>query len=308
MRIVIIGVIVAALAVAGVTAGLIQQYLSEQKSDDSEIAETKTVGVVKILVAARDVPAGAVIKENQFVWRDWPEKGAKANYFVEGEDVLDELMGKAMRRGVGTGEPLTRSRVFTPGEGSHMAGILRPGMRAISIKVDAVSGVSGFVSPGDKVDLFLYHTKEISKGGGNRRDRRRYAEPILIDVPVLGVDQTVDDMEGNATLSKTVTLEVTPKQAEVVAVAREMGIITLALHSLAQPEKSLYVGNFTTDTELSRALGGAGAYRKASAVVKKVATKKKSVIRAKRPARRRFTVDIYRATEKETLVFSGKVP
>jgi len=307
MRIVIIGVVVAALAVAGITAGLIQNYLAGQRGGEPVVAEVKTAGVIKILVASRDLPAGTVIGANEFAWSDWPEGKAKDGFFGEGDGVLEGLNGKVIRRGIGVGEPLTRGRIFTPGEGSHMAGILRAGMRAISISVDPVAGVSGFVSPGDKVDLFLYHVKETRQNEGARK-RDRYAEPVLVNVPVLGVDQTVDDMGGDASLSKTVTLEVTPKQAEVVAVAREMGKLTLALHSLAQPAKSLYVGNYTADKELSRALGGRGAFRNANVVKEKPKIRKKPVIRAKRPTRRRSTVNVYRATEKETLVFSGKVP
>jgi pilus assembly protein CpaB len=309
MRIVIIGVVVAALAVAGITAGLIKRYLSGQRNGETAVAEVDTVGVINILVATRDLPAGTIIGENEFAWSKWPEDKTKKDFFGEGEGVLDGLKGKVIRRSIGTGEPLTRGRVFTPGEGSHMAGILRAGMRAVSIEVDAVSGVSGFVSAGDKVDVFLYQIREIrGSGQGGGRERRRYAEPVLMNVQVLAVDQTVSDLGGDATLSKTATLEVTPKQAEVIAVAREMGKLSLALHSLARPEKSLYVGNYTSDTELSRALGGLGEFRDASKPEAKKPVKRKPVVRAKRTTRRSRTVDVYRATEHETVVFSGKAP
>lgn len=305
MRIVIISVVVAALAVAGITAGLIQKYLSAQRSvEPAPVAEL--VGVVKILVASRDLPAGTVIGPNEFAWQDWPLEKMKPNYIGEGKGVLEELKGQVIKRAIGVDEPLTRGRLFKPGEGSHMAGILRAGMRAVSIKVDAVAGVAGFVSAGDKVDVFVYHEVESRKDGG-ARTRRRYGEPALMNVTVLAVDQTVDDLGGTAVLSKTVTLEVTPKQAEVVAVAREMGKLSLALHSLAHSDTQRYVGNYTADNELSRALGGLGAYRNATLPPKPKPVKAKPVVRAKvkRRGSSRNSVNVYRATEKETLVFTG---
>ncbi len=230
----------------------------------------------------------------------------KPNYIGEGKGVLEEMKGQVIKRAIGVDEPLTRGRLFKPGEGSHMAGILRAGMRAVSIKVDAVAGVAGFVSAGDKVDVFIYHEVEIRKNGGER-SRRRYGEPALMNVTVLAVDQTVDDLGGNPVLSKTVTLEVTPKQAEVVAVAREMGKLSLALHSLANSDTQHYVGNYTADNELSRALGGRGAYRNATAPPQPKPVKARPVVRAKvkRTLSSRNSVNVYRATEKETLVFTG---
>jgi len=111
---------------------------------------------------------------------------------------------------------------------------------------------------------------------------------------------------GDAALRKTVTLEVTPKQAEVLTVARGMGKLTLALHSLAKSDTIRYTGNFTADNELSCALGGRGEFRDLLAP-KKQPVKRKPVVRKKKSSSSssRTTVTVYRATEKETLVFSG---
>lgn len=304
MRIVIIGVVVAALAVAGITAGLIQRYLSEQRNGE-HTEKTEPAGTTKILVAARDLPAGTVLGLNEFVWRPWPNDKVGPSYIVERQGVVDQIRGQVIRRAVGVDEPLTRGRLFTPGEGSHMAGILRPGMRAVSISVDPVAGVAGFVSAGDMVDVFLYHTVERRSEGG-KRTRRHYGEPALLNVKVLAVDQNVADLGGDASLSKTVTLEVSPKQAEVLTVARGMGKLSLALHSLAKSETLRYTGNYTADNELSRALGGLGRFRDLAAPKKKAPVKAKSVVRKKRRSGSgRTTVTVYRATVKETLVFSG---
>jgi len=194
MRIVIIGVVVAALAVAGITAGLIQKYLAEQRNGD-HAEKSEVVGTTKVLVATRDLPAGTILGPNEFSWRAWPNDKVMPAYIVERPGIAEQIAGQVVRRAVGTEEPLTRNRLFTPGEGSHMAGILRPGMRAVSIDVDPVAGVGGFVSPGDKVDVFVYHVVErrSEKGG---RNRRHFGEPALLNINVLAVDQTVDDIGG----------------------------------------------------------------------------------------------------------------
>jgi len=115
-----------------------------------------------------------------------------------------------------------------PGSRSFMAAVLRPGMRAVSVGVTATSGISGFVFAGDQVDLLLTH-----KTGKGEDTSHLVTETVLRNIRVLAVDQKVDAKPGDApTIARTATFEVTPKQAEIVAIVSEMGRLSLALRSL----------------------------------------------------------------------------
>ena len=136
--------------------------------------------------------------------------------------------------------PLTRSLV-KPGDRGFLAVVLRPGYRAISVAIDARSGVAGLVFPGDRVDV-LMAIKVIQKGEGkDEKITRRASETVLTNVRILAVDQRVDDQTGVAKVAKTATLEVTPKQAEIIMVAGQMGKLSLSLRSLARDDEELGV-------------------------------------------------------------------
>ena len=103
--------------------------------------------------------------------------------------------------------------------------MLKPGERAVSVSVNATTGISGFVFPGDRVDVILTHAIQESDKGGNENDRvmRHAAETILTNIRVIAVDQTINDQTSEPAVAKNVTLEVTPKQAEIVSLVSELG-------------------------------------------------------------------------------------
>src|SRR4029079_17075729 len=132
---------------------------------------------------------------------------------------------------------------------SFMAAVLRPGFRAVSVGVTPTSGISGFVFAGDQVDLLMTH--KISRG-----EDRNYlvTETVLRNVRVLAVDQKVDAKPGDPPLvARTATLEVTPKQAEIVAIIGEMGRLSLSLRSLqdsADSDREAEAPKITEDEDL----------------------------------------------------------
>jgi pilus assembly protein CpaB len=123
------------------------------------------------------------------------------------------------------------------GEGGFMSAVLNQGMRAVSIGVNATTGNAGFVSPGDRVDLLVTHHVKVPQG--NAMQDYVVSETFVRDVRVVAVDQMIDNPENKAILAKTVTVEVTPHQAEEVAVAMDMGKISIALRSAANAGKAV---------------------------------------------------------------------
>lgn len=271
-----------AVTAAGGTFYLAQNWIAAQRGALTRVATTsapKAAPSVFVLVASKELSSGQFIKANDLHWQAWPKKGVSDSYYVKGkaskkttEDnkgkkakagnkekrnkpgtgVIDDFVGAVVRSSIMPGDPITDGRIVRPGDRGFLAAVLQPGTRAISVPINATTGISGFVFPGDKVDMLLTHS--IQQDGSDGAVRRA-TETVLSDIRVLAVDQRTDDVEGKAVLAKTATLEVTPKQAEVIAVASEMGRLSLSLRSLAKEEPNAMTvrtaRTFTWDTEAS---------------------------------------------------------
>ena len=252
--------IVVALGIAGLTFFLAKGFLDEQ-TEEAQGSSTPAIAAVQVVVAVKDLPAGTIIQEADTRWQPWPEQTLDPTFIVqakgEGAAKINDLNGNVVRRAITAGEPVTFVKVFKRGESGFLSGAMTPGMRAVSINVKANTGAAGFILPGDRVDIILVQNgltpiDPDDDGPGITRA----SETILRDIRVLAADQLVDDIQETAQLSKTVTLEVTPKQAEVLAVAGEMGKLTLALRSLTPGTDDPSIGNYTADLDVSLALGG----------------------------------------------------
>ncbi len=224
---------IVALVVAGATGLLIQNWMSAQR--DAMLRGmpkvAKDTGVPKVMVARKSLPAGTFLKPEHLEWRAWPKAGIAKAYLVKGKRTINELVGAVVRRGISAGEPITDGRIVRSGERGFMAAVLTPGMRAVSVPINATTGIAGFVFPGDRVDLILTH--KLHAGRGKKRKSHQVSETVLTGVRILGVDQRSNDQKGKVKIPKTTTIEVTPKQAEMVAVAKEIGKLSLSLRSLA---------------------------------------------------------------------------
>jgi pilus assembly protein CpaB len=249
-----------ALLIAGGTGIMIQSWMKSQQNRYRVTAKpvAKPQGL-KVLVAAKGLPTGTLIKPVHVEWRSWPKDGVNKNYIVRSKRKKAEFIGAVVRHSVAAGQPISDGSLVRPGERGFMAAVLMPGMRAVSVPVDRTTGISGFVFPGDRVDLLLTH--KFQKGGGRERKVGRASETVLAGVRVLGVDQTTDDQSGKAKVAKTATIEVTPRQAEMVAVATQLGKLSLSLRSLAadangvpvddKPGPARRVRTFTRDVDVS---------------------------------------------------------
>jgi pilus assembly protein CpaB len=223
--------VVIALVMAGATAMFAKNWLSSERAGMSVQATPAPKQITKnVLVATSDLPAGSFIKAEQVRWQPWPEDAVNDSYLIEGVAKPEDVVGAVVRRGIIGGEPVTGGRIVRPGDRGFLAAVLQPGMRAVAIAVNPTSGIAGLVFPGDRVDIIL--TQAVPTGGS---DPRMASETVLENVRVLAIDQVLNDQSGEPTLGKNATIEVTPKQAEVVAVVSDMGKLSLSLRSLARP-------------------------------------------------------------------------
>lgn len=234
--------VVVALIVSGVTVIAGRVWLQAERPP--QVTAAATPSVIKappmVLVAKGNLPAGQFVRPENLRWMPWPEDGVAANYIVQDKHRIEDFVGAVVRSGLTDGEPVTEARVVRPGDRGFMAAVLTPGLRAVTVPVTVSSGNAGFVFPGDRVDLILTFsvkpTNTAGASGGAQQDEHRASETLLTDIRVLAVDQRSDDQAKDVVVAKTATLEVTPKQAEIIAVASSFGQLSFSLRSLASGE------------------------------------------------------------------------
>lgn len=244
---------------------------------EAPVQEAKTG--VEVMVAARTLEPGDELTDKSVKWEAWPDKQVYAGLVTRklGEDKTVE--GK-MKRAVVPGEPVTESAMVSDKDATLLASQLAKGMRAVGIKVTAESSAGGFVMPGDHVDVILSHQLHIDNSGPEAGMAmglvdKSASETILENVTVLAVDQNADKKD-SASVGRTVTIAVSPKQAEIVMQATQMGDLSLSLRGLADqnPDKAAVADaardEMTTDLEVSHILGRLHAQNDSGGRVKNV--------------------------------------
>lgn len=216
-----------------------------------------------VLVAKGDLHVGQFIRRENLRWQAWPADNIPPSYVIPAQHQLEDYEGAVARSALGDGEPITDVRVVRPGDRGFLAAVLKPGYRAVTIQVTPSSSVAGFIFPGDAVDLLVTlkvpdETKDKKKGDHHA------GETVLTNLKVLALDQRLDDQSKEVAVAKTATLEVTPKQAEIIAVVSEIGKLSLSLRSLPEDETQVAsdIGHtgvtYTFDSEATQLIGSPG--------------------------------------------------
>lgn len=220
---------------SAVGAGLLAKGFIGAKQDD-KIVEVNTVKTTDVLVMAKDVLMGGKFSDGTLVWRAWPKGNVSPNMITKDAkpDAMIELSTARARLAMFEGETLMDKKILRPGQGGFMGALLPKGMRAISVAISARSSAGGFILPDDRVDVIL--TRKSSSNGTTMVK----SETVLANVRVLAVNQVFHQAaEGDAvTVEKgeTATLELTPKESEVIAMVESSGELSLALRSIAESD------------------------------------------------------------------------
>jgi pilus assembly protein CpaB len=227
-----LALLVGALVIAVVTAVMAKNMFAGAGAQQAAAA-TVPVGP-KVLVAKKALPVGTIIDPDSFALQPWPKELMQGAYYVEGQPDGDpkKLLGTVVRYPITAGQPVTRGSLVGPEDRGFLAAALGPGMRAITVPVNINAGVAGFIFPGDHVDMVLTQSVE----GGGDGPQLKVAETIIRNLRVLATDQRITEKDSDGkTQVKTfsnVTLEVTPKIAEKIAVAQSLGSLSLSLRSI----------------------------------------------------------------------------
>ena len=229
IRVALLALIACGLAGFGTIVWMVMPH-----GQETVVAPVTPVDRVKVIVSARALRAGSLLKDEDTAVQDVDQDKLPVGYIPAGPDngVRRSLMGGMVRRGTSEGDVLRNEDVLKPGDHGFLAAVLRPGYRAVTVAVDAVSGAAGLIWPGDRVDLIL--TQTLEEKDAPAAAKRIAAETVLRDVRVIAIDQQVVQTATGVAESapaRTVTLEVSSASAEQIQVATKLGRLSLALRS-----------------------------------------------------------------------------
>ncbi|MBI1383396.1 MAG: Flp pilus assembly protein CpaB [Rhizobiales bacterium] len=225
-RLIVFGI---ALLAAGGAALLAKGYMGK-KPEVRTVVKTD-FDTVQVLVAKRDIQLGDTLKAGDIGWIDWPRDAATATYIQKHQKpgAITDLSGAIARAQFLAGEPIKEQKLIKASDGGVMAAILPAGMRAVSTSITAQNAAGNFILPNDRVDVIL--TRKIRSAGGRRE--QHVSDTLFRNIRVLAIGSAID-AKGDEKTAKgdTATLELTPTQAETLALANLMGDISLSLRSL----------------------------------------------------------------------------
>ncbi len=189
-----------------------KNWLQAQQGTQVESANTTSV-----LVAAREIPYGQLIEESHLRQVEWPSDAVPDGVFTE----KTEIIGKIVNQSALPGDLILQARVVEKLEGSRLSALIAPNMRAITVRVDDVNGVAGFLLPGNRVDVLATRMN----------DRRASTRTLLQDIKVLAIDQKANPDKDDPIVVRAVTLEADLDQAGQLSAATSEGKIQLVLRN-----------------------------------------------------------------------------
>ncbi|ESX27381.1 MULTISPECIES: Flp pilus assembly protein CpaB [unclassified Mesorhizobium] len=203
---------------------LINIWLAGQRS---ALAQSNGKGNT-IVVAALPLKFGDTLSADKLHEIAWPAGAVPAGAFKTTKEALAGSGARQALQAISTNEPILGSKITGPGQRATLSAVLGEGMKAVSIRVNDVLGVAGFVFPGDRVDVLL--TRSVRGDDGADKS---FVDVLLQSMKVLAVDQVADVSKDNPTVVKSVTLEATTKDAQKLTLAAGAGQLSLALRQAA---------------------------------------------------------------------------
>lgn len=197
--------------------------LGQTPQSAPEVVQTQ---VVQVVAAAAPLKFGDRLAKENLRLIDWPTGSVPEGTFMS----IDELLGPQPRvalQSIQPNELILSNKITGPGQRASLSAVITSGMRAMTIRVNDVLGVAGFVLPGDRVDIML--TREIIKN-------QPITDVLLQNVKVLGIDQRAEQESNKPDVVKAVTIEVTPEQAQKITLATQVGMLSLALRDVSNVE------------------------------------------------------------------------
>ena len=244
---------------------------SKEPTAVATAAPVETRPMARVLVAAKDLQPGRRLDESDLDWKEWPVDQVNPAFITDGstpipaagEPASDEegdakpegavaavtraatnlatggakadYVGSVVREPILAGEPIVMRKIVRAGDSGYMAAYLEPGMRAMAIRVTVETAAGGFILPGDRVDVVLTRETTLGNIGASEGDRSKFTSAtVMQNIKVLAIDQSTRAGDDEQTvIGATATLEVGPRDAEALALAKSEGELSLILRSYA---------------------------------------------------------------------------
>jgi pilus assembly protein CpaB len=266
-------IVICVAAVAAIGLALVVRAMGSPSNSPTAVATAAVVPerpMAKVLVAAKDLQPGQRLTESDLAWKEWPVDEVNPAFITDGTTPIPaveaaegaapaarpegavasvtraattlttggakaDYVGSVVREPILAGEPIVSRKIVRAGDSGYMAAYLEPGMRAMAIRVTVETAAGGFILPGDRVDVLLTRETTLSNMGAQEGDRSKFASStVMQNIKVLAIDQSTragDDEQ--AVVGATATLEVGPRDAEALALAKSEGELSLVLRSYA---------------------------------------------------------------------------
>ncbi|RUV33249.1 Flp pilus assembly protein CpaB [Mesorhizobium sp. M7A.F.Ca.MR.148.00.0.0] len=240
---------------------LVNIWLAGQRN---AIAQTGIVQGSTVVVAAMPLKFGDALSADKLREVAWPAGAVPAGAFKTTKDLLAGDGAKQALQAIGVNEPILATKITGPGQRATLSAVLGEGMKAVSIRVNDVLGVAGFVFPGDRVDVLLTRTARGDDGAD-----RSFVDVLLQSMKVLAIDQVADESKDSPTVVKSVTLEASTRDAQKLTLAAGAGQLSLALRQAAaskgETTERVTLSDLTGDTPADVAARQAELDKKAAA-------------------------------------------
>lgn len=219
-----------------VVIGLLFVYLANSFFSGVEQREQRKsdqLQLVQVLVASRPLEFGTVLTAQNTKLVGWPAGSLPQGAFKTSIGVVNNPKGpRVALLPIAVGEPILTTKISGIDGRASISALLPDGMRAVAVSVDAVTGVGGLISPGDVVDVIV--TREMA--GQDADDKDQMTDIVLEKIRVIAIDQVADDKKTDPKVAKTATLEVDAVGAQKIALAQEVGTVSLALRNVTSIE------------------------------------------------------------------------
>jgi pilus assembly protein CpaB len=226
-RLIVMGGALAAAAGAGFLALSLANREPEMVAADTSAPRLE---VEEVLVASGDIPLGSGLRADVLRWQEWPRDAVSSGFITKSSDptALEKMQGAIARSGFYAGEPIREAKLVRSDRG-YMSAILPSGQRAVATTISTATSAGGFILPNDNVDVIMTRRAKTDEGEGF------LTETILENIRVLAIDQTIEEKDGESVVvGETATLQLTPKQAEILTVAQQMADrLALSLRSVS---------------------------------------------------------------------------
>lgn len=251
---------------------LVNIWLAGQRS---AMAQTGVVQGSTVVVAAVPLKFGDALSTEKLREVAWPAGAVPAGAFKTTKDLLAGDGAKQALQAIGINEPILATKITGPGQRATLSAVLGEGMKAVSIRVNDVLGVAGFVFPGDRVDILLTRTARGDDGAD-----RSFVDVLLQSMKVLAIDQVADESKDSPTVVKSVTLEASTRDAQKLTLAAGAGQLSLALRQAAaskgETTERVTLSDLTGETPADVAARQAELDKKAAAEAEAAAERKRA--------------------------------